>query len=255
LSAFEISRVKLSKHRLELEGIRYGLHFIGQLASEDQSKAVDRVRITPPKRVVRIILERVAVVSPKKTKENRKKAEESSAPPATIVTQLDADRKLQEALKAIFSPGLDDPMIATLPTFWQLYYQAQADHSDYRPLDKAVLRADQVDRKARLLSVFEPPSNEYAQAQAVAGMALYHEGKAGEIAIGRPIGFGLDENAVAAIRKASFEPAIKDGKPVSVLLDLVVQFRIYSKRTAVAAPAAYDSKPAPVLPGPYSVQH
>jgi len=71
----------------------------------------------------------------------------------------------------------------------------------------------------------------------------------------------LDENAVAAIRKASFEPAVKGGKPVPVLLDLVVQFRIYSKRTAVeskpeAAGKTDAAKPAaPSLPGPYSAQH
>ena len=77
-----------------------------------------------------------------------------------------------------------------------------------------------------LLTKFEPDSNEFAQASGVAGMALYHavigpDGKAAEVAVARPIGFGLDENAVAAIRKASFQPAIKDGKPVPVLLDLV----------------------------------
>jgi len=85
---------------------------------------------------------------------------------------------------------------------------------------------------------FEPASNEFAQAAAVAGMAVYHtvigpDGKPGEIAVARPIGFGLDENAVEAIRNARFEPAMKNGKAVPVLLDLVVQFRIFSKRTAV----------------------
>jgi len=118
------------------------------------------------------------------------------------------------------------------------------------------------------LTNFEPPSNEFAQAAGVAGMSLYHvviglDGKPGEVAVARPIGFGLDENAVEAIRNARFEPAIKDGKPVPVLVDLVVQFRIFSKRTAVmdTAPAAdKESKPAstpsaaPILPGPYSRQ-
>jgi len=96
----------------------------------------------------------------------------------------------------------------------------------------------------------------------VAGMALYHtvvdaDGKPGEIAVGRPIGFGLDENAVEAIHKARFQPAIKDGKPVPVLVDLVVQFRIYSKRTAVTggSEAADKKDTEPVLPGPYSVAH
>jgi TonB family protein len=121
------------------------------------------------------------------------------------------------------------------------------------------LRQSAVDQKAALLTKFEPESNEFAQAKGVAGMALYHtvvgaDGKAGEIAVGRPIGFGLDENAVAAIRKASFQPAVKDGKPVPVLLDLVVQFRIFNKRTSAVSPPEAPGKPAePVLPGPYSL--
>ena len=130
---------------------------------------------------------------------------------------------------------------------------------DYRPADPGIYRQNTVDKKARLISNFEPDSNEFAQAAGVAGMALYHtvvgaDGKAGEIAVGRPIGFGLDENAVAAIRKASFQPAVKDGKPVPVLLDLVVQFRIFNKRTGVVSPPEASDKPAePVLPGPYSL--
>jgi len=40
-----------------------------------------------------------------------------------------------------------------------------------------------------------------------------------------------------------------------VMLDLVVQFRIYSKRTAVAGKPEEAEKPAePTLPGPYSTK-
>jgi TonB family protein len=131
-----------------------------------------------------------------------------------------------------------------------------AAKTDYSPADPAVLRQTTVDQKAALVSKFEPESNEYAQANGVAGMALYHavigaDGKPGEIAVARPIGFGLDENAVTAIRNAKFEPAIKDGKPVPVLLDLVVQFRIYSKRTAVSG---LPGDKAAQTPGPYTVR-
>src|SRR5208337_960264 len=103
-------------------------------------------------------------------------------------------------------------------------------------------------------------SNQFAQDHGVAGMCLYHvvigaDGRPAEIAVARPIGFGLDESAVDSIRKANFEPAIKDGKPVPVLLDLVVQFRIYSKRTSVVGAREADDKPAESkLPGPYSLQ-
>jgi hypothetical protein len=73
--------------------------------------------------------------------------------------------------------------------------------------------------------------------------------------VGRPIGFGLDENAVEAIQKARFEPAMKNGKPVPVMLDLAVQFRIYSKRTARVVQEANDTSAGPELPGPYSILH
>ena len=162
----------------------------------------------------------------------------------------------------IFSPGIDDRMVETFPDYWKLYYKAVAEKAVYRPGNPAVMRANQVDKKPRLTTSFEPPSNEYAQNNGVAGMAMYHvivgmDGKPEEVAIGRPIGFGLDENAVESIRKASFEPGMKDGKPVPVEVDLTVQFRIYSKRTAAGAnEAATTNGPAakePTLPGPYSV--
>jgi hypothetical protein len=298
LSAIQIDKLRLTKHKVELEGARYGLHFVGQLAYEDPASAVDRVRITPKKKRVKITIDREIVVTPKKKKENAKPANEkadpvapgasspapapelseadqlkasiSAAPEAerpadaasvtTTISPAHAARVLKEALDRIFAQGLDERMMAAMPDFWKLYYQAAAAKTDYRPKDSAVLRQNAVDKKARLTSTFEPPSNEFAQASAVAGMALYHtvigaDGKPAEIAVGRPIGFGLDESAVESIRKASFEPALKDGKPVPVLLDLVVQFRIYSKRTAVLSNTeAAEKQNGPSLPGPYTLQ-
>jgi outer membrane biosynthesis protein TonB len=295
LSMIEIDRVHLTKHKVELEGVRYGLHFLGALPYEDPTAAVDKVRITPKKKILKITIDRELVVKPKKIKETtpaknaaaspapaavptpeptdeaEAKAEMAAAPeaerpsdPGSVTTTLSpthATQVLKDALDKIFAPGMDDRLQASLPGFWKLYYQAAATKTDYRPSDPTVLRQSNVDKKARLLTTFEPKSNQFAQDNGVAGVALYHtvigiDGKPGEIAVGRPIGFGLDENAVEAIRNAKFEPAVKDGKPVPVLLDLVVQFRIYSKRTeaATAAPSEAADKPAePSLPGPYSL--
>ncbi len=301
LSAIQIDKVRLTRHKVELKGARYGLHFLGQLAFEDPSSAFDRVRITPRKKAVKITIDREMVVKPRKDKDkeapagkekgglfrhakpaapqapetaelseaDQLKASIAATPEAerpadpnsvtTTTSPAHANRVLRDALEQIFAQSLDERMIAGLPDFWRLYYQAVADKADYRPEDPAILRQNAVDRKAVLLTTFVPDSNEFAQANGVAGMALYHvvvdpDGQAGEIVIGRPIGFGLDENAVSAIRKAKFEPAIKDSKPVPVLLDLVVQFRIFSRRTDVHAPPEPADKPAePVFPGPYSV--
>ena len=386
LSLIEVSRIRLLKHKLEIEGVRYGLHFNEQLAYEDPATAFDKVRITPKKKIVRITIDREMVVKPKKIQPAKVKPEkpgkakpgskptpadakpgaaasptplpeaapeapapaqptaetaanqpetapsapEASAAPkpesapqptsseaapanqpaassaetaagqqdapevpelspadqlkASIAATPDAERPadptsittttspahsaqvLEDALDSVFAPGLDDRMMSAMPNFWKLYYQAAAAKTDYRPTDPNVLRQSAVDKKARLLSSLEPGSNQYAQDNGVAGMALYHavvgpDGKVQEIAVGRPIGFGLDENAVDVLSKAKFEPAVKDGKPVPVILDLIVQFRIYSKRTAAVAHPNPDDTPksdkpdAPILPGPYSVQH
>jgi len=354
LSVIQIDRVRLTKHKVDLEGARFGLHFNEQLAYEDSSSAYDKVRITPKKKVVRISIDREMVVNPKKKKEPAKEKPkpvkpasapttaaaaqaQPTAPPAnpapssngpgatpaaataavpsapapaadtaepseadqlkasiaatpeaerpadpnsvtTTTSQAHANHLLRDAIDNILAPGLDDRMRSAMPDFWKFYYQSVAAKADYRPADTSVLRQNTVDQKARLLSSFEPDSNDFAQTAGVAGMALYHtvigpDGKPGEIAVARPIGFGLDENAVAAIRKAKFSPAIKNGQPVPVMLDLVVQFRIFSKRTGAtgalpdlaqqAAPPpanpeqATTDKPADaaVLPGPYSVPH
>jgi len=327
LSGVEIEKVHLTKHKVELVGARYALHFLGAMPYEDTSKAVDRVKITPKKKVLKITIDRERVVKPKKVKETAKdkkklpaggsgttptqatgeqaaketvassetdsaaqpkqpanpatgqeteaaasqesvkeseKPEDQAADPASVTTTLSpahAAAMLREALEKVFAPGLDDKLRTQIPEFWQLYYQAQSAGADYHPKDASILRANAVDSQAKLTSSITPDSNEFAQANGIAGRALYRavigpDGKIGEIAVVRPIGFGLDENAVAAIRKASFQPATKAGQPVAQTLDLAVLFRIYSKRTSVAAgETGAEAKPSePVKPGPYTAR-
>ena len=44
-----------------------------------------------------------------------------------------------------------------------------------------------------------------------------------------PLGYGLDEKAVAAVKTWKFEPATKDGKPVAVQIMVEVNFRLYEQ--------------------------
>ncbi len=167
---------------------------------------------------------------------------------------------LRRALDKVFATGLDARLQEQMPEFWQLYFQARKAGLEYRPHDPSVLRSNAVDQQAKVLSSIAPDSNEFAQENGISGRALYRtvigaDGTPTEIAVVLPIGFGLDEKAVEAIKKAKFEPAIKAGKPVAETLDLAVMFRIYSKRTAVSAREAQPAAPGnPVKPGPYSVQ-
>ena len=170
-----------------------------------------------------------------------------------------ANALLRKAIDHIFSQGIDDRLIAAMPPYWRIYYQATAAGKDLHSDDPAVLRQSAVETKAHLVTIFEAKSNDYAQAHDVAGMEELHavvgaDGKVRDVVISQPIGFGLDENAVDSIRKATFEPAMKDGKPVPVELDLVVQFHIYSKLTSNTANPDEAQKAAPQLPGPYSTK-
>lgn len=283
LSQIEINKVKLSKHKLELQGDRYGLHFLGAAPFEDPTKATDRVKITPKKKTVRISFDREQVEKPKKEKKHKYKGDridqpeksEAAAAPAQPAEVDDTVRKggreitkttspahasqlLLGALDKVFAIGIDDRMITAMPDFWRLYYQAAAAKTDFKPADPGIFRQNAVELKAKLNSAIDPPSNQFAQSSGIAGMALYHavvgpDGKVQQVIAGRPIGFGLDENAEKTIRAATFQPALKEGKPVPVSLDLIVSFRIYSRRTSQSAAQVADDKPAS-LPGPYTAK-
>ncbi len=179
LCGMQIDKVHLTKHKLELEGQRYGLHFLGALPYEDPTKAVDRVNITPKKKVVRITIDRELVVKAKEKKEKGKapasmhtagpaqaaapatgpaaapaatpegdkvQAEIAAAPQAdrpadaksvtTTTSQAHANQMLRDALDNVFAQGFDSRMIASMPEFWKLYYEAAAAKTDYRPSDR-----------------------------------------------------------------------------------------------------------------------
>ena len=282
LCLVRVEKVQLTHKRLELDGARYALHFLGALPYEDPQKSAEEIRITPRKKLLRITIEREPVVKPKKSRSDKKHPaagsrteamapETASAQPKASPDSTDspaiAAQTLRDALDRILAPSLDAAMLASLPDDWQLYYAAQRSGRAFKP-DGEVLPASAVDRAARLLKVIDPPSNSYAQTNGIAGRALYRvvvdaSGKPERIAIVRPIGFGLDENAVAAIRAASFAPAEKSGHPVAEALDVGVMFRIYSRLTDVSRTTEASNKegaskapPAPSkpLPGPYSVK-
>jgi TonB family protein len=290
LSAIQIDQVHLSKNRLELEGNRYAVHFLGGMPYQEDAKALDRVKITPKKKALRISIERenldkhsdesnslkaaiakqaaqnaaTAATTTQAATENpapqpdakpNKKHGKDKDKPSEVATAAHSAKVLHDALDKIFAQGIDDKFRAKLPEYWQLYFNAQAAGVDFPPVDPGVFRPSGVDTQAKVLTPIAPQSNEYAQNNGIVGRAIYRvvvgtDGSPREIAVVRPIGFGLDENAVAAIEKASFSPAAKAGKPVPEAVELAVLFRIYSKRTAEEPSAAPSSTPAKV--GPYS---
>jgi TonB family protein len=53
------------------------------------------------------------------------------------------------------------------------------------------------------------------------------DGLVRNIQIKRPLGGGLDEKAVEAVKRWRFQPALKDGKPVAVVVNIEIGFNLY----------------------------
>jgi periplasmic protein TonB len=53
------------------------------------------------------------------------------------------------------------------------------------------------------------------------------QGNPQHVHVARPLGMGLDERAVEAVKQYKFKPAYYQGHPVAVEIDVVVNFRIY----------------------------
>jgi len=65
------------------------------------------------------------------------------------------------------------------------------------------------------------------QGVCVLSLIVGPDGKPRDIKIVRSLGLGLDEKAIQAVNQWKFEPAMKDGKPVAVAINVEVQFRLY----------------------------
>jgi len=48
-----------------------------------------------------------------------------------------------------------------------------------------------------------------------------------DIRVARSVGYGLDEEAIKAVKKWRFKPSTIDGKPVAVMINVEVAFRIH----------------------------
>jgi TonB family protein len=65
------------------------------------------------------------------------------------------------------------------------------------------------------------------QGTVVVSIIVGPDGRAHDVRVRNALGMGLDEKAVEAVRQWRFEPALKDGRPVAVWVDVEVNFHLY----------------------------
>ncbi|QHN02158.1 energy transducer TonB [Granulicella sp. WH15] len=203
LAGIEIDHLLLQPGHLQLQGRRFGLEF-----SPSGYKRVQLVRAPRKKDPIEIVIH-------------------ISAPPSG---------DYGPALDAIFAPELAD-LVPTLPSYWQSYATTHLLHPGDAavPVPSPPLGVYKIGggvTPPKVLKSSEPQYSKYARAQLVAGNSLIYlrvdkEGKPTELRIQRPVGLGLDEQALEAVQKYVFAPAMRDGIPVEVELNVDVSFQIF----------------------------
>lgn len=84
----------------------------------------------------------------------------------------------------------------------------------------------------RAISTPDPEYSEEARKAKYQGTCVLYlevgpDGRPRNIKVARSLGLGLDEKAIEAVKNWTFDPAMKDGKPVTVAINVEVSFRLY----------------------------
>jgi TonB family protein len=218
LAGVEIGLVKLTSKGLVLGGQRVGLEFTKDV----------------PKRVGLVVREQTGDTSPEEI---------------TIKLQTPADGDFTTALDAIFTDsiaGLNPP----LPWYWRQFAQQHllpmaapvtpggvplpaASGGEGQPSGAAKMpRIGGGVSAPRLLTHVEPEFDGTARALKYSGIVLLtfvvaKDGSPSHIRILHALGLGLDERAMAAVAQYTFQPAMQNGSPVAVMLNVEVNFQIF----------------------------
>ena len=98
--------------------------------------------------------------------------------------------------------------------------------------EQQILRSGEVTERARVLEKPEPSYTESARKFSVTGTVVLRavfskDGEVTNISIIRRLPHGLTEKAINAARMIKFRPAMKDGQPVSMWMQLEYNFNLY----------------------------
>ena len=141
---------------------------------------------------------------------------------------------IASAMHAVFLAD-GESMTGVVPEYWQAYFAkledkpAMVSHS-LAPVPMFRNGPQMVPPKA--ITNPDPDYSPEARKVKYEGTVLVRvvideSGATRDLQVNRPLGLGLDEMAIAAIRTWTFEPARKDGQPVAVSVVVEVTFRLY----------------------------
>ena len=100
------------------------------------------------------------------------------------------------------------------------------------PPGPATLSGQETSQKARVLSKPEPSYTEEARRTGVEGTVILRaifssDGEVKDLRVSQALPFGLTTAAIQAARRIKFTPAMKDGRPVSMYIQLEYNFHLF----------------------------
>ena len=209
LSAIRIEHLQLTDTRLEIDGVREGLEFARP--AQPGQRAQVRAAVWDPNEQIHIVIRR-----------------DRSHPEA-----------IYAALAKVFSSGFDDALAPEVPDYWQPWLRHYLHPDDPANRVRAVLEQegrtescrDPALTAPRLLTSIDPEFSDAARLAKYEGTVVIHltveqTGESAAFFLVQPIGMGLDEKAIEAVRRYQFNPATIDGTPVACETNVEVSFRL-----------------------------
>jgi TonB family protein len=142
------------------------------------------------------------------------------------------------ALDAVFVDGLDK-LVPSMPFYWKSYAEknflppssAASANSDSPSPSSKPKKITSAITPPKLVSSVEPNYNSVAKDKKYSGTVLINlwvgsDGKLSRLSVRRPLGLGMDEDAMAAVARYVFTPAMENGKPVTFELNVETSFSI-----------------------------
>jgi TonB family protein len=149
---------------------------------------------------------------------------------------LTTSDEANDLLNRIFTFN-ETELVAAVPEYWRSFLQKQisAPPLSASPAKPAKAKARRpydwhgITPPQPLNAPPPPPLTGIAEKLGIGGtvaleVTIDESGKVQQPEIYRPVGFGLDEQAIATVTKWMFKPAINDGKPVPIKMIIEVDF-------------------------------
>jgi len=144
----------------------------------------------------------------------------------------------EQALQRVFATGIDRELQRAMPEYWQHYFEPGLVWPQDALTGQTIASIAAPTAEASIATVTQKSDASYtspAGHDRVAGtvrlrMVVDAEGVPRRIAVAQPLGYGLDEKAVEALRKYRFAPAMVQGKAVASNVSIDEEFVVVGPR-------------------------